>query len=60
MRRKVNKEEYIKLGITAVRHNNYWEILLNGRQAMIGLSDKDFELLRQKPVEEMMNILTYI
>lgn len=60
MKRKMTKEEFKKMGITAIKRVNYWEILLDGRQAMVGLSDKDLELLRQKSAREVMKILTYV
>jgi len=53
-------EELRKLGIIAKKRGNDWEIFLNGHLAMIGLSDKDVELLQQKSPKEMVNILSMI
>jgi hypothetical protein len=47
MKRKMKKEEYLRLGITAKKRGNDWEIFLNNHLAMIGLSDEDFELFNK-------------
>ncbi|MDY0188942.1 MAG: hypothetical protein RBR16_13580 [Syntrophus sp. (in: bacteria)] len=60
MKRKMKAEELRKLGIIAKKRGNDWEIFLNGHLAMIGLSDKDVELLQQKSPKEMVNILSMI
>ena len=60
MKRKMNKEEYRRLGITAKKRGNDWEIFLNNHLAMIGLSDEDFELFQQKSVKEVVNMLTQV
>jgi len=60
MKRKMNRDAYRKLGITAIKRINNWEILVNGHQVMIGLSEKDFELFRQKSEQEVLTILSQI
>ena len=60
MKRRMNNDAYRKLGITAVKRINNWEILLNGHQIMIGLSEKDFELFREKTEAEVLTILSQI
>jgi hypothetical protein len=60
MKRKMNKDDFRKLGITAKKSGNDWEIFINDHLAMIGLSDKDFELFRQKSVKEVINILAQV
>lgn len=60
MKRRMNNDAYRKLGITAVKRINNWEILLNGHQIMVGLSEKDFELFREKTEQEVLTILSQI
>jgi len=60
MKRKMNRDAYRNLGITAIKRINNWEILVNGHQVMIGLSEKDFELFRQKTESEVIAILSQI
>jgi len=60
MKRRMSNDAYRKLGITAVKRINNWEILVNGHQVMIGLSEKDFELFRQKSEQEVLTILSQI
>jgi hypothetical protein len=60
MKRRMNNDAYRKLGITAVKRINNWEILLNGHQIMVGLSEKDFELFREKTEAEVLTILSQI
>jgi len=56
----MSNDAYRKLGITAVKRINNWEILLNGHQIMVGLSEKDFELFREKTEQEVLSILSQI
>jgi hypothetical protein len=58
MRRKMNGDEYHRLGITAKKRGNDWELFLNDHLVMIGLSDKDFELFKQKSAREVLNIFS--
>jgi len=60
MKRKMNRDAYRNLGITAIKRINNWEILLNGHQIMVGLSEKDFELFREKTEQEVLSILSQI
>jgi len=60
MKRRMSNDAYRKLGITAVKRINNWEILLNGHQIMVGLSEKDFELFREKTEQEVLSILSQI
>lgn len=59
MKRRMDKDDYRKLGITARKQGDYWEIFFN-HLAMMGLSDKDFEIFRQKSAKEAMDILSRI
>jgi len=60
MKRRMNKDEYQKLGITAKKRKNDWSILVNGHQAMTGLSEKDFEVFKQMTAEEVITMLSRI
>jgi len=60
MKKRMSNDAYRKLGITAVKRINNWEILLNGHQIMVGLSEKDFELFREKTEQEVLSILSQI
>ncbi len=60
MKRRMNRDLYEKLGITAKKRENDWEILVDGQPAMIGLSEKDFERITQMPANEVIKILSRI
>jgi len=58
MRRRMNRDLYEKLGITAKKRENDWAILVDGQSAMIGLSEKDLERIQQMPANEVIKILS--
>lgn len=60
MKRRMNKDEYRKLGITAKKVRNDWSIFVNGHQAMDGLSEKDFEVFNRMSADDVITMLSRI
>ena len=60
MKRRMNKDEYQKLGITAKKVSNDWSIFVNGHQAMDGLSEKDFEVFNRMSADDVITMLSRI
>jgi len=58
MKRRMDRDLYEKLGITAKKRENDWAILVDGQSAMIGLSEKDLERIQQMPANEVIKILS--
>jgi len=58
MKRRMDRDLYEKLGITAKKRENDWAILVDGQPAMIGLSEKDLERIQQMPANEVIKILS--
>jgi len=58
-REKMKSEEHQKIGITTIKlRENDFAIFINGRQALVGLSEKDVELFKQKTAGELIDILS--